>query len=96
MNYITNHLLTDKQDCEGRKTMDMNKIIRGILYTALSCAIIVAVNYISAMVRGVPVHYDWILIAIESVAIGLIMLFGPDAAQRKKNRERLIRRFTRE
>ena len=48
------------------------------------------------MVRGVPVHYDWILIAIESVAIGLIMLFGPDAAQRKKNRERLIRRFTRE
>ena len=73
----------------------MKKIIYGILSTVLMFAIIVGINYIAAAHKGIAFNPDWVMITVEAVAVGLICVFGPDAAQRKKNREKLAKRFSR-
>ena len=74
--------------------MDMNKIIKILICAAASFAVIVGVDYIFFLVRSVPVNFNWAMIGIESAALGVIIAFGPDAAQRKKNRENLMKRLT--
>ena len=36
---------------------------------------------------------DWLSTVILSVFVGLLVVFGPDAAQRKKNRQKLVEKF---
>ena len=73
----------------------MKKIIYGILSAVLLFAISVGIDYMAASLKGIPFNPNWILIGIESAAVALICVFGPDAAQRKKNRERLAKSFRR-
>ena len=74
--------------------MDMNKVLKVVICAAAAFAVIVGVDYISFLVRNVPVDFNWTMIGIEAAALGVIIAFGPDAAQRKKNRENLMKRLT--
>ena len=86
--------MSEKAGLRKGKIMDMNRVIKIVIYAAATFAVITGVNYISFMVRNVPVDFNWAMIGIEAAALGVIFAFGPDAAQRKKNREKLVKRFT--
>ena len=68
-------------------------ILRGIRNGALSFAIIIGIRYISAFIRNKSFDPDWIWNIVFAVIVCILSIFGPDAAQRKKNREDLAKKF---
>ena len=73
----------------------LNPVIRGIISAIVVFAIIMAIDYIKSMIGNKPFDPDWLSKIILSVVAGLLTVFGPDAARRKKNRQRLVEKFKR-
>ena len=71
----------------------MNKYLRGVLSTAAAFAILLGTNYVAAMIRNTSFEPHWIETAGLAILVGILTVFGPDTAQRKKNRERLLDSF---
>ncbi len=71
----------------------MNPVIRGIVSAVGMFAIIIAIDYIKSLTGSKPFEVNWLSTIILSVAVGILTVFGPDAAQRKKNRQKLVDSF---
>lgn len=71
----------------------MNKILRAILCTIGIFAIVLAIRFLKAKIGGGAFNPDWVTTAGVSVIGGVLSAFGPDAEQRKKNRDDLANKF---
>ena len=73
----------------------MKGILKGILSVAAVFAIILAIQYVLAIFRGRTFTPEWIsLIGVSSFA-GVLTVVGPNAEERKRNRENLMKKFKR-
>lgn len=71
----------------------LNPVIRGILGAIGGFAVMMAIDYIKSLIGNNAFEPDWLSTVILSVFVGFLVVFGPDAAQRKKNRQKLFEKF---
>lgn len=71
----------------------LNPVIRGILGAFGGFAVMMAIDYIKSLIGNNAFEPDWLSTVILSVFVGLLVVFGPDAAQRKKNRQKLVEKY---
>ena len=71
----------------------MNKILRAFLTAVGVFALILVILYLKAKISGGAFDPNWATTAGLSVIAGVLSVFGPDAEQRKKNREELANKF---
>lgn len=72
---------------------NLNPVVKGIISAAVVFVILFVIDYVAAMAKGVAFTPSWIMNIILSVLVFVLTIFGPDAEQRKKNRENLINKF---
>ena len=84
----------DQDKRKGKHNMKkLNPVIRGILGAIGGFAVMMAIEYIKSLIENNVFEPDWLSIVILSVVVGLLTVFGPDAAQRKKNRQKLAQKY---
>jgi len=71
----------------------MNPIVKGILTAVGVFAACMVIQYVASLVKGTTFSPDWVIEIIVAVFAGVLTVVGPDAAQRKKNRENLVKKF---
>lgn len=71
----------------------LNPVIRGIIGAIGGFAVMMAIAYIKSLIGNSAFEPDWLSTAVLSAFVGLLIVFGPDAAQRKKNRQKLVEKF---
>lgn len=67
----------------------MNKYVRGVIGALIAFGLFLAGNYLISLIKGQPFDPEWIYNIGLAVLVGILTIYGPDAAQAKKNRERL-------
>ena len=70
-----------------------NPVVGGILAAAVAFALVLAFDYVKALAGKTAFTPDWLTAVVIAAIAGLLTVFGPDAAQRKKNREALVGKF---
>ncbi len=71
----------------------LSPVVRGILGAVVVFALVLVIQYVKALAGKTAFTPDWFTAVTSAVLAGLLTVFGPDAAQRKKNREALARKF---
>ncbi len=71
----------------------LHPVVRAILSVVGTFLIILAIRFLKSLIVGGDFEPRWLEDTVISVFAGLISFFGPNAAQRRKNREDLARRF---
>lgn len=72
-----------------------NKIVRAVLAAVATAGVFVAVNYIiDVLIQHGSFSPNWLRIGGFALLGGFLTYFGPDAAQRKQNRQDLKNKFT--
>ena len=71
----------------------MNKILRAFLTAVGVFALLLVIFYLKAKISGGAFNPNWETTAVLSVLGGVLSVFGPNAEQRKKNREDLANKF---
>lgn len=72
---------------EGKKT---NPIVRALLAAVAVFAICLGIGYVRSMVVGAGTFEpNWLEYAFLAIVAGVATYFGPDAAQRRRNRQDL-------
>lgn len=71
----------------------MNKLVQSVLTVVAVFVLLLAIQFIVSLIRSTPFDPRWIETSCFSVFAGLLNFFGPDAEQRKKNREKLAKMF---
>ena len=68
----------------------MNPILRALLMAVAVSAICLAIDYVRSMVVGAGAFEpNWLEYGVIAVVAGVATYFGPDAAQRRRNRQDL-------
>lgn len=71
-------------------------IVRALLTAVASCAVILGIWYVrDVVVGGGAFSPDWLQCAFLAIVAGVLAYVGPDAAQRKRNRQDLKDRISR-
>lgn len=71
----------------------LNPVIRGVLSGVAIFAIVIAAQYLKSAIWKTTFDPNWGEAVLLAVIGGVLTVFGPNAAQRKKNREELAKRF---
>ena len=71
----------------------MNPVVRGVLSCVAIFAIVIAAQFLKSVIWKEAFKPDWISAAFLAIVGGVATVFGPNAAQRKKNREELAKKL---
>lgn len=71
----------------------MNPVVRGILSGVAIFAIVIVIQYLKSVIWKEAFTPDWVSAVFLALVGGVATVFGPDAAQRKKNREALAKKL---
>ena len=91
--------MASSANLKQRKGHDMepkglNPVVRALLGAVVGCAIVLAFQFVrQVLMDGGTFSPGWGEAAGTAVLVGLLTYFGPDAAQRKRNRENLGQTF---
>ena len=73
----------------------MNSVVKALLSAVVVFAICFAFGYVrDVLIDGGAFTPDWFVCISSAVLVFILMLVGPDAAQRKRNRQNLKDQFT--
>ena len=72
---------------------NLNPALRAIAVFVVSFAILAGTAYVIALVKGETFVFPWLQVVGGAAFIELLEFFGPDAEQRRKNRENLAAKF---
>ena len=73
----------------------VKNILKGILTAATVFANVLAIQYTMALLRSRTFTPDWISLIAVSIFSGALTVVGPNAEERKRNRENLMKKFKR-
>ena len=71
----------------------MNPVVRGILSGIAIFAIVIVIQYLKSVIWKEAFTPDWVSAVFLALVGGIATVFGPNAEQRKKNREELAKKL---
>ncbi len=74
---------------------NMNPVVKAVLTAVVMVPVLFGIDYVAdVFIKGIAFSPSWITIIGFSIFAGVLTYVGPDAAQRKQNRQNLKDSFT--